>query len=331
MSSYLELKGVDLSVNGVYCNGIVRVKSVSLGVTKKETLYAMGKLLDKNGDEVEYKCWDSDWSKLLNNVFSERNKQNQQLLLDINGSTNVYNGQTSIIIKDSSEILEVQEQLNEVFSGVTDEDKHNSVEWFNHLKGVLQNNLSKTGQSALKAILDKAILKKFASEYAAISVHDARYGGLVHHTTKMLELLELIMKQNNNFGLNQKGIDLMYLGITIHDIGKIYEYQLGDKSNKYYVQHQALGIEYLVGLKDSIIELYNEDFYYQLMAIINQHHGKWEARPHTVFVYLIHLIDTLDASTTYIADRLEQAKEAGSIRVLDRDIPELFVDGDYFL
>ena len=175
MSSYLELKDVDLTVNGVFCNGIARVKSISLGVTKKETLYTMGKLLDKNGDEVDFKCWDSDWSKYLNGVFSERGKKNQQLLLDVIGSTNVYNGQTSIIIKESSEILEVQEQLNEVFSGVTDEDKHNSVEWFNQLKGVLKNNLSKTGQSILKAILDKSVLKKFSSEYAAISVHDARY------------------------------------------------------------------------------------------------------------------------------------------------------------
>ena len=88
--------------------------------------------------------------------------------------------------------------------------------------------------------------------------------------------------------MTREGQDLVYIGLLIHDIGKTLEYQDGEVTKLAKVTHRGLGIEIAVLNKELFLKYYPEDFYYEIIAIINQHHGVFEEKPHSVFSYLVH-------------------------------------------
>ena len=56
-----------------------------------------------------------------------------------------------------------------------------------------------------------------------------------------------------------------------------------------------------------IIQCFDENFYYELISVLQGHHGKeWGDAPNTVLAYLVHLIDMVDSQTTGIFDKIER-------------------------
>ena len=52
-----------------------------------------------------------------------------------------------------------------------------------------------------------------------------------------------------------------------------------------------------------------EDFYYETIAIINQHHGIFEEKPHSIFSYYVHLVDMFDTHTTALYENIIKNEE----------------------
>lgn len=142
---------------------------------------------------------------------------------------------------------------------------------------------------------------RFFLEGAAISHHDNQVRGLAHHSFKMLQILSTILPQHIEL---QAQADLLAIGVTIHDIGKVWEYNELSMSEFWYSNHRARGLEYLAFKKDIIVSAYDEKFYRQLQAIIMGHHGDYGDRPTTVACAIVHFIDTLESQVTGMLEDL---------------------------
>jgi 3'-5' exoribonuclease len=146
-------------------------------------------------------------------------------------------------------------------------------------------------------------MEAFCKEFAGSKMHDAKVGGLVNHTNKMLKLASVLVESDKRL---EPYKDLLYTGIVIHDVGKVKELDLGVYTQNAFVTHRLFGCELLASCRGTIIENIGETNYYHLQAIIQGHHGQWGESPKTVWAYIVHLIDMVDACTTGVLDKIDR-------------------------
>lgn len=183
---------------------------------------------------------------------------------------------------------------------------------------LLKEELSPNGFELFKKIYNR-IRKEFRSEYAAVKIHDAYRGGLLAHTLKMLKILRFIWETYPNIRENMNK-DLVFIGLAVHDMGKILEYNNGTRTDIAFATHNFLGQEILFEFKGDIVEgfeapvkgsdepivvePFGTDFYYRLQAIIQQHHGEFGEPCHTVEAYLVHLVDMFESRVEIFEESL---------------------------
>ena len=183
---------------------------------------------------------------------------------------------------------------------------------------LLKEELSPNGFELFKKIYNR-IRKEFRSEYAAVKIHDAYRGGLLAHTLKMLKGLQFIWNTYPNIRENMNK-DLVFIGLAVHDMGKIVEYNNGTRTDIAFATHNFLGQEILFEFKKDIVEgfeafvkgseetisvePFGSDFYYRLQAIIQQHHGEFGEPCHTTESYLVHLVDMFESRVEIFEESL---------------------------
>ncbi len=155
---------------------------------------------------------------------------------------------------------------------------------------------------------------RFWTEGAAVKHHDNICGGLANHSLKMLKIGLRLMDIYPE--LKEHG-DLFFMGIMLHDIGKVYEYTDLSMSRYWYANHRVRGIEFLASRRAKIEKIYNETFYRQIQAIIQGHHGEFQDRPTTVATLIVHFIDSIESQVTGLLQRM---KEEGENKLYVRDI-----------
>jgi len=144
---------------------------------------------------------------------------------------------------------------------------------------------------------DPVICAKFCQAPAAVAYHHPYIGGLLEHTSSMLDMGLCILDSRTE--LNR---DLLVAGLILHDIGKIEEFAY-DRSFRYtdrgkLIGHLVIGAEMIreraKGIKDfppSLLDL--------LLHLVLSHHGEHEygspRLPVTVEALAVHHIDNLDA------------------------------------
>jgi 3'-5' exoribonuclease len=161
----------------------------------------------------------------------------------------------------------------------------------------------------LKALIDaffndKEFVNKFKTAPAAKKMHHAYIGGLLEHTLSMVSLADKISGHYN--GINR---DLLLTGTTLHDIGKIdeFEYQFKiDYSDKgRLLNHIVIGIK-MVDDKLSGIQHFPEEQMLLLKHMIVSHHGTREfgspEPPKTIEAVLLNYIDEIDSKVNAIRD-----------------------------
>lgn len=97
-----------------------------------------------------------------------------------------------------------------------------------------------------------------------------------------------------------------------HDLGKIREMNLGVYQNCSKVTHRFLGIEYLAQLKEMIVTSYSEEWYYDLVSILLQHHGEWGDPCKTLVSYIVSKVDLFESQMTLIPQLLNEKLFMGS-------------------
>ena len=281
---------------GTAVNGVALIKDYTIQLTKTGSEYVTGTLM--SGETISFKAWSnsSAFTQLKANDFSNV----PSLIL---GSFDEYNGVVSIIV---SNVTAVEGFTLDQFLPV----KYNADAYFKGLRGICEKVVSEKGLVFLDTILFKndEVVKRFCIEFAAKSHHDNCKSGLLAHTYKVVSNTVFLMSQYSGLVQNSQDIkDLLVIGAVLHDLGKIWEMNLGTYQPCSVVTHRYLGAEYIGRYKDKLVESYNIDWYYNLISIFLQHHGEFDDDCRSVYAQIIHTADLLDADFTTLASAIESA------------------------
>lgn len=191
----------------------------------------------------------------------------------------------------------------------------------------LNKSLSDKGYKLAREIFEvdseneNSLWSAFRQEFAAQKHHDNCVGGLLAHTLKCIFLAEFVYL--NYFYLSELKVeeslteqdekDLLFLGIALHDIGKTKEMCNGIYQPLSQCTHREIGIEMLFPYKEKILEAYGERGWVILTSIILGHHDEYGDSAKTVYAYLAHWIDNMDATLTGIGQSIESMLDENTV------------------
>ena len=304
----LDIKVKDLKVmtKGQTVSGVLLLRDFKVLKTKNGGNYILGSLL--GGEAITFKCWEnsSAFKVLQNNNYVGKP-------IVFMGKIDDYGGIISLII-DTIE-TPTEDYPVDIFL----EEKYDANKYFDALKTQAANHISAQGYSLLNNILfsNEELCKEFKIAFAARNHHDNCKAGLLAHTYKVFSLMVYTVSTYKNIvGTDTNIKDLLYIGCILHDIGKVWEMNLGSYTEQSIVTHRYLGMEYIAKFKDQIISTYSEMWYYNLVSIILQHHDEYGEPCKTVYAKLVNLVDDLDAKLTSIDAAMTEG--IGTIQLDDK-------------
>lgn len=280
--------------------GVVYLRNINYGTTHSGSTYASGTLLTQGGKQYQFKKWSTD--HLDAGAYQ------------VNSRWNVYKGTGSIIIDTVTPIDMASSGISmaDFLPSVYDADK-----LWNDLLEMLRNNVSEKGMRLFNLFVfgrdgrSDVEVERFKNEFAAIYHHDNVPHGLLAHSYKVGRILVNIVNDPLYpfHSMSQEFKDIVIVGGTLHDFGKIYEYMDGEIANRgQLLSHRTWATIRLAGLHGDITtNLYGSKWYYRLMSIFEQHHGEYEETPRTLEAYLVHLADAFEANVTSCAEGLNEA------------------------
>lgn len=286
--------------------GVAYVLSYTKKVSDNNGKTYISFTLSDNGTIISGNCWQEKVEAF------EKATENSRII-DFAGEVNMFKGTKSINLTSCGEYIGPFSILD--FVTGYDEDELKKEFW-----GLVETNTSTKAQNCLKAIFEEPIVKeRFFKEFAGKAMHDAKPGGLANHTIKMMELFITGMKRHDFW---KKNVDLIMMGIAVHDIGKVREMTNGSYNKNSFITHIQHGCEILTHYKDIIVENFGEDFYAFLVSIIVGHHDEFETKARTIYALIVHMLDNLEAKLTGFAEAIEgnnySTSESGDA-VLNRD------------
>lgn len=315
MGSILTKEMIEQTNENDVVEGYVYLRYLQKAVSAKNVPYLTGEIETKEKFSIIM------WSKCPQYPSLENTKL-VNCLVNINGVINIYGGKKSIHLNN---ITVVDPKV----AGVNVDDlkclRYNKDLYSKCLLNEVNQNLSKKGIDLFNNIFKpndaNGIWVRFTSEYAAKNYHDNCECGLLAHTYKCVRLLKYLLgpyKYLTNLQTteipNKEDIkDLLYLGVILHDIGKVFEMKEGFYVPDSFNSHRILGLNVIFDHKDEIIKNYNEHWYQALISIIVGHHnGEGESeRARTLYAYIVHKIDDMEATFTGIGQILETSTLEG--------------------
>lgn len=286
--------------NGDAVSGIILLKDVVRATTKNGKPFFHGSVC--SGTDVSFKAWDnSEAFKML-----EREDLAGKVVY-ISGNWNEYMGVFSIIldtVMTNAELVAI-DPMNFI------ESKYNIDAYWSGLQNIMKSTLTEKGMLLANKFLfeNEEVANAFKVEFAAKSHHDNCKAGLLAHTYKVCYLMQVTL----NLYKDIVDKDLVMIGVLLHDIGKIKEMHMGVYQPCSKVTHRFLGIEMLD--KDLIVENYGEDWYYELVSIMLQHHGEWGDPCKTVSARLVNLVDEFEAKAMLIKQAVDISDNCGTINI----------------
>lgn len=249
-------------------------------------------VLFHQGATLNFKIWDKSLQDILNN-----NDFNGKIA-HVTGTGGSYNGVKDITINSLN--------FSHGFTDITAFLKSvNIEEKFQQFATFINANISQNGVALISELFGRENLyEPFKTAWAAKKMHDAQVGGLMNHTTKMLNIAKTLVDNDPRLVPYK---DILYVGIILHDIGKVVELDhMGNYTKDSVNGHRTIGVEYVVRNKDLFITHFDQMFYMHILEIITGHHGEqYGDAPKTAWSYISHLIDMLDSQLTGILDQIE--------------------------
>lgn len=267
---------------------------------KTSTYWFSLRIGDKSG-EIMLKYWDND-KENIEGIWSSIHEDD---VIFVEGNVNVYRENLEIKA-EKIKVLKKEEYLLEDFIPISKKSREELVkELENKIKMIKDNELRKFLENVL---LKGDIAEKFQKAPAAMYNHHAYIHGLMEHS---LNVCEIALQMKEKYGLDQ---DLLIAGALLHDIGKIYEFQVGTsiKHTKIgeLLGHITIGVE----IVSKEMEKYNidENTKLKIIHIILSHHGELEygavKEPMFPEAFIIWLSDMMDAEVDHMVRRKKEAK-----------------------
>jgi 3'-5' exoribonuclease len=159
---------------------------------------------------------------------------------------------------------------------------------------------------------DPEIAERYRNAPAAKSLHHAYIGGLLDHVVSLFKLSDLVC---GNYP--QVNRDLLFAGVFLHDIGKIYELtysrSFGYSTRGQLLGHMIIELEMLQA-KIALVPGFPEALKTLLEHLIISHHGEYEfgspKLPMFPEAVMLHYLDDLDSKMenmrAHFARQMEQ-------------------------
>lgn len=289
-----------LSLEGLEANaktdGNCCVSSISKNTDRRGTTYLELTLVDGKA-KAKVKCFDSFTVATLLNAWEQ---SHTPFVVHMYVENRPYNGVSSYVATSvyATNTCKVDDFI---FS-------YDVVCTRDMLMSFLKNNLTPEWLSVVDKLIDvqinetECIADRFFVEYAAHANHDACRGGLAAHTLKMLNICKAMVDNDKRL---TPCAGLLYTGIFVHDIGKVEEYRDGEVQPNTCQSHRVLALDYLASCKNFIVEKVGIENYRRLQSIVLTHHHEFGAPCDTLWAFLVHLIDMLDAYAVMGLDTME--------------------------
>ena len=306
MANILDLKTVK---DGTILNDCVVYLANYKKLPKKDgkSFYIAGTFTNKE-DTLSFKVWDAP----LIDYMSGSDLTGK--VVSITGVAGSYQNNIDVKINSIAPADEI-EFPKSLFMKSADVDS-----LFKEFTDFVNTELSPNAVKLLLGIFkSENLFSRIKEEFAGNKMHDAQIGGLLNHTMKMARIAKVVYLNEPRMEQLQYYKDMLLLGVILHDIGKVFEMNFGVYQENSFVTHRILGIEMLVKYKSVIVDLFDENFYYEIISALQGHHGEFGDPPVTVLAYIIHLIDMLDSQTTGIFDKIESNEvtmKAGNMSVM---------------
>jgi 3'-5' exoribonuclease len=244
-------------------------------------------------------------------------------VVTVKGQVQRYNQQLQIVVRQAEVVSEARVD-EELFLRSSSIDP--TVLWKR-----LMDAIEDVGDPDLRRLLslvfsDPEVEERFRVAPAARSMHHAFRSGLLEHTMSVAAIAGLLA------GHYDLDADLVMAGALLHDLGKIWELEIG-ASIEYTDDGRLIGhlpMETLfVEKKIGELEDFPRETRRQLLHILLSHHGEYgfgsPRRPKTPEALLVHMADNLDSK---MAGMLEAITAGGSgdeawtpySRILERHI-----------
>ena len=290
----LQKSSIIKKSDGEKVSGYVYINSYQKQPTKTGGFYMAGNLSAKG--EMQFKSWGntSAFETLSGADLSGK-------ICSVVAKVNEYGGSVSLLIENISQVEEGTSLKPSYFF----EDKYDAELYYKNLIQTLRKYVSNEGMEVFKVIMSTdGLMERFVEEFAASAHHDNCRSGLLAHTTKVVKAATIIRMYPEI--IKKVGVDLLFIGCALHDVGKVFEYSNGSMSNEgKYIPHLVSGAILVSKYKDEIVDLKGEKFYNSLISVISQHHGEFGEPPRTVAAYVIGKLDVLDSCLTSLNTSLE--------------------------
>lgn len=289
-------------------NGVVLIKDYSVQTTRNGKEYIVGKL--QSGIDMSFKAWGNSaaFSRLKTEAY-----ENVPAYIVAQGDD--YGGMMSLVLES---VQAVDGFTPDQFFPV----KYNIDAYWEALRKLVASVVTPKALDICNKVLfeNAEVSERFKVEFAARSHHDNCKGGLLAHTYKVVSMMQRVISIYpgivSKSGVQESNMsDLLYVGALLHDIGKIREFTFGVYKPIAVVTHKYLGSEMVAEHKAEIITAYDEQWYYDLISIMLEHHGEFGEPPKTVVARVTHLVDAFDAYMTDILQSVEAIDGSGQIRV----------------
>lgn len=296
MNEILQVKDVKALQNNMPVDGYVYVKDYSQLLTSSGNPY-FNINIESDGT-LNCKAWSTSEAFKTLGSTDLRNK-----VVRITAKTNEYNGMISLIINDIYEYTGTELSAVDFLSTPYDLSLYDGFMTF--MKGKISLDMY--------TILEKLMYlygDAFKNEYASVGHHDNVRHGLLAHSYKVTKIAQVVRFYP---GIKDEiDMDLLYFSAAMHDIGKVWEYNMGIMTEEgKLLSHRTLGIHMIEAVKQDILSVKGDKFYTDLIAVIQQHHDEYGENAKTIMAYMIHKFDELDAILTDIESGIAVAKNAG--------------------
>ena len=284
----MEMKKISEIKKGDRVEGFFVIKSVDSKVTNNSNTnkYLDFNLGDATGD-INAKLWECN--EELENKFK------QNTLVKIKGTVNEWRGKLQLKI----EMIRLTEERDEV--NICD---YVAVAPYSPEKMYddILNYLSKIKNTDIQNIVTNILSdneEKLMHYPAAKSNHHSIRSGLLYHTTTMLKAGEKLSEIYTFLNT-----DLLYAGIILHDIGKIYEMNASELGivSEYTVEGQLIGhiVQGIKMIETASIEVKaDKEVSMLLQHMVLAHHYEAEygspKKPMIPEAEMLHHLDIMDA------------------------------------
>lgn len=289
-------KGITQRAVGETIDEFLLIKQSVKGVTTTGNPFMSLVLQDKSGD-IEAKLWDTK---------DEHEKQfAAETIVRVGGEIHNYRGKNQLRIKS---IRPAKPEENQSIGDLLPASEKSTEELSEEIMQYLFEMENPQIQRITRQILKKHQQNVLTFPAATRNHHDY-VSGLADHVVSMLRLGKALLGIYPT--LNK---DLLYAGIILHDIGKVFELS-GPIATTYTVEGNLLGhISIMVTeISKTADELEIEGEEVMLLQhMVLSHHGKEEwgspKRPMIKEAEMLHYIDNIDAKMSMLDRALEKTK-----------------------